>query len=148
MPLDQDLLGWNLSAKEPYEVGREKVREFAAAVGEAAPIGRDPEAARAAGYADIVAPPTFAILVVFQGLDALVEHARIDYSRVVHADQQFTYARPITAGDRLSTVYTVDRLRSMGDNDIVTLRCEITDASGDPVCTALSTIVVSPTGKG
>jgi acyl dehydratase len=142
-----DLAGWTVPAKEPYEVGREKLREFAAAVGETAPLAWDPEAARAAGYADVVATPTFVMVLVLQGLDEFVAQTGIDYSRVIHADQQFTYTRPITAGDRLSTLLTVDRTRTVGDNTIVTLRCEIGDAAGQPVCTAVSTVLIT-TGGG
>lgn len=144
MPLDPALLGWTLRPPEPYLVGREKVREFATAVGEESPVAHDTAAARGRGHGDVVAPPTFAIIGVFQGLDAFVEHAGIDYRRVVHADQQFTLARPIVAGDALASAFSVDRLRAMGGNDIVTLRCELRGEGDELVCTALSTIVVSP----
>jgi acyl dehydratase len=142
--LDPALLGWTLRPAEPYRVGREKVREFAAAVGETAPVTTDPAAARADGHRDVVAPPTFAIIGVFQGLDAFVARAGIDYARVVHADQRFELARPIVAGDELASSFSVDRLRALGGNDVVTLRCELRDAADALVCTALSTIVVSP----
>jgi acyl dehydratase len=137
-----ELAGWTLADKEPYEVGREKLREFAAAVGETSPIARDPDSAHKAGYQDVVATPTFPFVLVLRGLDAFVAQTGIDYSRVIHADQQFTYARPITAGDRLSTALTVDRVRPIGDNTFVTLRCEITDGTGEPVCTAVSTMLI------
>jgi acyl dehydratase len=146
MSLGPDLVGWTLPAKEPYGVGREKLREFASAVGETAAIANNPDAARAAGYPDIVATPTFAMTLVLRGLDEFVAYTGIDYSRVIHADQHFTYARPITAGDRLSTVLKVDRLRTIGERTIVALRCDITDAAGELVCTAISTVVVSASG--
>jgi len=143
VPVDPALLGWTLSSDEPYEVSREKLRDFATAVGEQAPLAHTPAAALAAGFADVVAVPTFAIIAVFRGLDAFVEAAGVDYSRVVHADQQFSYVRPIVAGDRLGTTFTVDRLRALGTSDIVTLRTDITDQAGEPVCAAVSTIVIS-----
>jgi len=143
VPVDPALLGWTLSSDEAYEVSREKLRDFATAVGEQAPLAHDTAAAHAAGFADVVAVPTFAIIAVFRGLDAFVEAAGVDYSRVVHADQQFSYVRPIVAGDRLGTTFTVDRLRALGTSDIVTLRTDIADHAGDPVCAAVSTIVIS-----
>lgn len=143
LSLGPELGGWTLPAKEPYEVGREKLREFAAAIGEAAAVSNDPSAARAAGYRDIVAPPTFAMTLVLRGLDEFVAHTGIDYSRVIHAGQEFTYARPITAGERLTSVLTVERVRSMGGSDIVTLRCEVMDTEGESVCTSVSTVVVT-----
>ena len=45
-----------------YAVGREKIKEYARAVGETNPVHLDVEAARAGGYADVVAPPMFAVV--------------------------------------------------------------------------------------
>ena len=127
----------------PYEVGREKIREFAEVVGPH-PVHTDPEAARAAGYRDVIAPPTFAVIVA-QRCDAqlvLDPEAGIDFSRVVHGEQSFVHHRPITAGDRLVAVLHVDAVRSAGGHSMVTTRSEITTEGGEAVCTATSTIVV------
>ncbi len=127
----------------PYEVGREKIREFAEATG-THPVHTDPEVARALGYPDVIAPPTFAV-VVAQRCDAqlvLDPEAGIDFSRVVHGEQQFTHHRPVVAGDRLVAVLHVDSVRSAGGHAMVTTRSEISTADGEAVCTATSTIVV------
>jgi acyl dehydratase len=127
----------------PYEVGREKIREFAEATG-AHPASTDPEAARALGYPDVIAPPTFAVIVA-QRCDAQLvrdPEAGIDFSRVVHGEQTFTHHRPIVAGDRLVAVLHVDSVRSAGGHSMVTTRSEIATESGEAVCTAVSTIVV------
>ena len=127
----------------PYEVGREKIREFAEVAGEH-PFHVDPEAARAAGYPDVIAPPTFAVIVA-QRCDAQLvrdPEAGIDYSRVVHGEQSFTHHRPIVAGDRLVAVLHVDSVRSAGGHSMVTTRSEIATEDGEPVCTATSTLVV------
>ena len=127
----------------PYEVGREKIREFAEVAGEH-PFHVDPEAARAAGYPDVIAPPTFAVIIA-QRCDAQLvrdPEAGIDYSRVVHGEQSFTHHRPIVAGDRLVAVLHVDNVRSAGGHAMVTTRSEISTESGEPVCTATSTLVV------
>lgn len=128
----------------PYLVGREKVREFARAVLSQEPLHLDPEAARAAGYADVVAPPTFAIVVQDATLRQLLddEEAAVDFSRVVHGDQRFSYTRPIVAGDELTGVMTVTSVKQLGGNSMVTSSTEISDASGDHVVTAISTLVV------
>ncbi len=128
----------------PYLVGREKVREFARAVLSEAPLHHDPEAARAAGYADVVAPPTFAIVVQDSTLQQLLadEEAAVDFSRVVHGDQRFSYTRPIVAGDELTGVMTVTSVKQLGGNSMVTSSTEISDASGAHVVTAISTLVV------
>jgi len=127
----------------PYEVGREKIREFAEATG-THPVHTDPEAARALGYADVIAPPTFAVIVA-QRCDAQLVNdpeAGIDYSRVVHGEQTFKHHRPIVAGDRLVAVLHVDGVRSAGGHAMVSTRSEISTEDGEPVCTASSTIVV------
>ena len=128
----------------PYLVGREKVREFARAVLSEAPLHHDPEAARAAGYADVVAPPTFAIVVQDATLQQLLadEEAAVDFSRVVHGDQRFTHSRPIVAGDELTGTMTVTSVKQLGGNSMVTSSTEISDASGAHVVTAISTLVV------
>jgi len=126
-----------------YEVGREKIREFAEATG-AHPAHTDPAAARALGYADVIAPPTFAVLIA-QRCDAQLvrdPEAGIDYSRVVHGEQTFVHHRPIVAGDRLVAVLHVDGVRSAGGHAMVTTRSEIATEAGEPVCTASSTLVV------
>ncbi len=126
-----------------YEVGREKIREFAEATG-AHPAHTDPDAARALGYADVIAPPTFAVLIA-QRCDAQLvrdPEAGIDYSRVVHGEQTFVHHRPIVAGDRLVAVLHVDGVRAAGGHAMVTTRSEIATEAGEPVCTASSTLVV------
>lgn len=132
----------------PYEVGREKIREFAEAVGDH-PVHHDPAAARALGYPDLIAPPTFAVIVA-QRCDAQLvrdPEAGIDFSRVVHGEQTFRHHRPIVAGDRLVAVLHVESVRSAGGHSMVTTRSEIGTEQGEPVCTATSTIVVRGEGS-
>lgn len=128
----------------PYLVGREKVREFARAVMNGALLHHDPEVAREAGYADVVAPPTFAIVVQDATLQQLLadDEADVDFSRVVHGDQRFSYSRPIVAGDELTGVMTVTSVKQLGGNSMVTSSTEISDAEGAHVVTAISTLVV------
>ena len=143
MALDQSFVGRTYPPTAPYEVGREKIREFAEVAGEH-PFHVDPEAARAAGYPDVIAPPTFAVIIA-QRCDAQLvrdPEAAIDYSRVVHGEQAFTHHRPIVAGDRLVAVLHVDSVRSAGGHSMVTTRSEIATEAGEPVCTATSTLVV------
>lgn len=128
----------------PYLVGREKVREFSRAVFATNPINHDLAAARAAGYPDVVAPPTFAVVVQEQTLAQILSdpEAGIDFSRVVHGDQRFTFTRPIVAGDELSAVVTIASVKTLGGNAMVTAESAITDVDGLPVVTATSTLVV------
>jgi acyl dehydratase len=142
--VNPELLGRVFPPTEPYLVGREKVREFARAVFATNPINLDPEAARAAGYDDVVAPPTFAVVVQELTLAQLLADSEsgIDFSRVVHGDQRFTSTRPIVAGDLLTATLTVSSVKTLGAHSMVTAESAITDASGDHVVTAVSTLVV------
>lgn len=149
MALDLSFVGRTYPATGPYEVGREKIREFADAVGAGSAVHRDVEAARAAGYEDVIAPPTFAIIVSMKANDQLVGDPELglDYSRVVHGDQSFVHHRPIRAGDRLSVVLHVDGITSRMGNDMVALRAEITAEDGEVVTTGRSTLVVRGEGS-
>lgn len=146
MPVNPDLQGRSYPATEPYLVGREKVREFARAVLATSPLSLDPDAARAVGYADVVAPPTFPVVVQEHTLAQLLADpdAGIDFARVVHGDQRFSYSRPIVAGDELTATMTVSSVKSLGGNSMVTATSEIADATGAHVVTAISTLVVRP----
>jgi acyl dehydratase len=128
----------------PYLVGREKVKEFARAVFATNPINFDPDAARAAGHADVVAPPTFPVVVQEHTLAQLLgdTDAGIDFGRVVHGDQRFQYTRSIVAGDELTAQLTVTAVKTLGGNSMVTASTEISDAAGHHVVTATSTLVV------
>jgi len=128
----------------PYLVGREKVREFSRAVFASNPVNNDVDAAKAAGYADIIAPPTFAVVVQEATLQQLLAEpdAGIDFSRVVHGEQRFSYSRPIVAGDELTATLSVTSVKTLGGNAMVTAESTVVDAGGAHVVTATSTLVV------
>jgi acyl dehydratase len=142
--VNPELQGREFAPAAPYLVGREKVREFARAVFATNPINLDVDAARAAGHADVVAPPTFAVVVQEHTLAQLLAEpdAGIDFSRVVHGDQRFTSSRPIVAGDELTARLTVSSVKTLGAHSMVTAESVITDAAGEHVVTAISTLVV------
>ncbi|TDD06836.1 MaoC family dehydratase [Saccharopolyspora terrae] len=144
MPLDQSFIGREYPPTEPYEVGREKIREFARAIKDDSPLHRDVEAAKSAGYPDVIAPPTFAVILSMAAQDQIVEDDQlgVDYSRLVHGQQDFVHHRPIRAGDRLLTVAHVDDIKTRAGNDFLTIRVEITTTDGEQVCTATSMLVV------
>jgi acyl dehydratase len=145
MTVDPTLAG-RVYPPQQYDVGREKIREFAEAIGDANPVYRDPDAARALGHQDVVAPPTFAMIPVLRGFDIMVADLGIDYAQVIHADQRFEHARPIQAGDRLSTTTTLQSVRSRAGSDFLGVRCEVVAAEGEPVCTATATLLVRSEG--
>jgi acyl dehydratase len=123
MALDPALAGRTFPPTPPYRVGREKIAEFATAIG--------------AGPTD-VAPPTFPIVVAFQAMQELMTDPEvgIELRNVVHGDQRFTYRRPVVAGDELVATLTVDALRESAGMDMITTRTEIATVDGEPVATA------------
>jgi acyl dehydratase len=143
MPLNADWAGRAFPASEPYEVSREKIREFAYAIGDHNPAYLDREAARALGHPDVVAPPTFAIVLSFRmgGQIVFDPGLGLDYSRVVHGEQSFHHHRPIHAGDVLVGTPRIVGIRSAGRNELLTWEAEIATAHGEPVCVATNTLV-------
>ena len=144
MAVDPNLVEREFAPTVPYLVGREKVREFARAVLAESAVHHDVAAAQAAGYADVVAPPTFAMVVQDLTLQQLLgdESAGIVLERTVHAEQKFRYTRPIVAGDELTATLKVTGVRVVGGNSMVTSDAEIVDASGSHVVTATSILLV------
>jgi acyl dehydratase len=143
VPLDKSFTGRSYPPGDVYEVGRAKIREFADAVSAASPLHRDPEAARAAGYADVIAPPTFATIISMKASTVVFNDPELglDYSRVVHGSQTFVHRRPMVAGDRLLTEVHVDDVQTRMGNDFLTFRVEIATEDGEAVCTATGLLV-------
>ena len=144
MAVNASFTGRTYPATPPYAVGREKIREFAEAVGAADLVHTDRAHARARGYRDVIAPPTFAVLIAQKCDRQLIAdpEAGIDFSRVVHGEQRFVHHRPLTAGDEIVGVLTVDSVRQAGGHAMVTSRSELSTSEGEPVCTAISTLVI------
>ncbi|WP_413544008.1 MaoC family dehydratase N-terminal domain-containing protein [Citricoccus nitrophenolicus] len=148
MGVNPDLQGRSYPPTEPYLVGREKVREFAAAVQATHPAHTDLAAAQGLGYADLVAPPTFLVTLAQKAEAAAVNdpEAGIDFTRVVHADERFTHHRPAVAGDELIGTTSVESVKSLGGHTMVTTATEIATPAGEPVSTVRSTLLVRGDG--
>ncbi len=143
MALNPDFVGRTYPASEPYLVGREKVREFARAIGDTNAVSLDLTAARDMGYPDLVAPPTFGFVLTHSAMGQAMfdPDLGLDYSRVVHGEQRFSYNRPIVAGDELTVQAVIEGIREVAGNDMLTLRAEVTDPEGHVVVTTHSVIV-------
>lgn len=146
MPVDTSFAGRAYPPGDVYVVSHEKIREFAEATGATHPAHTDVDAARALGHPDVVAPPTFAVVIAQRTEAQYVDDpaAGIDFSRVVHADERFTHHRPLHAGDRVRTTLHVDAVTLRAGLAMVTTRCEIADEDGSPVATVVSTLAVRP----
>jgi acyl dehydratase len=143
MAINPDSVGRTYSSSEPYEVSRVKLREFADAIGEPSPLCRDREAAQAAGYPDIIAPPTFPIVVTAAGSSRVTTDPEVgvNYAMVVHGEQSFEHSRPLHAGDVVVWEATVESVRQVRDMTMLTTATQIRTLDGEHVCTARSTLV-------
>ena len=127
-----------------YAVGREKVREFASAVGEEDPRYHEPDAAREAGYADVVAPPMFAVVYSGRAVGpALFDpEVGIDFARMVHGGQEFVWGEPVVAGDEISTEVEVKDVSERGGLQFFVFESRSTNQDGETVCTGKWTNIV------
>jgi len=141
--INKDYVGRTFPATAPYEVSRVKVAEFADAIGDPNPVFRDPAAAQAAGYPDVIAPPTFAVVVAMASSRTAVGDPGLglNYAMVVHGEQRFDYSRPLHAGDMVTAQSTISAIREVGSITMLTTETQIRTVDGEHVCTGFSTLV-------
>ena len=148
MSIASEIIGTHFRYPDYYLVGREKIREFAKAIQSEDPLHFSEEAARAAGYPDVVAPLTF---IAIPGRQVQLEIFRnfdvgINLARVIHRDQKILYHRPIVAGDNLYFDSYLDSVIESHGTVISELRSEVTDQNGDPVMTTVVTMIGEANG--
>ena len=143
MALNEEYIGRVSGPSEPYEVSRVKIADFADAIGEPSELCRSKEAAQKAGYPDVIAPPTFAIVISMKSTAVLQADPGLglDYSMVVHGEQSFAYSRPLHAGDVVVATSTVESIRVIGGMSMMVTSTDISTVDGEHVCTTKSTIV-------
>jgi acyl dehydratase len=127
-----------------YAVGREKVREYALAVGETNPLHLDVEAARAAGYRDVVAPPMFVVVYSAPAMAPAVfdPDVAINFARMVHGGQEFRWGPLVVAGDEIETIVTVKDIRVREAMAFYVFESVSTNQDGDTVCVGTWTNIV------
>ncbi|HEY3001166.1 MAG TPA: MaoC family dehydratase N-terminal domain-containing protein [Kribbellaceae bacterium] len=132
MPIDESMVGRSYPAPEPYLVGREKLREFAEAIGDPNPAYRGDDA---------VAPPTFAFVLGSRALESLLGDPELGLrlDRIVHGAQKFSYTRPIKAGDEIDAVSTITTVRKAAGVDVIMYDTVLT-SRGEDVAVCTSTI--------
>ena len=143
MALNPEYVGRVYGPGEPYEVSRVKIADFADAIGEPSELCRDREAAVKAGYPDVIAPPTFAVIIDQLSTKVVVTDPGLglDYSMVVHGEQSFSYARPLHAGDVVVATTTIESIRAVGGFSMLVTSTSIDTVDGEHVCTAKSNLV-------
>jgi acyl dehydratase len=130
-----------------YAVGREKIREYAAAVGETNPLHFDVEAARAAGYADVIAPPMFAVVYAGRSVGPAVfdPEVGINFAMMVHGSQEFSWGPLVVAGDEITTTTTVKDIAERPGMVFYVFESVSENQRGEPVCTGTWTNIVRGT---
>jgi acyl dehydratase len=143
MPVDTKAAGKTYEPKT-YAVGREKVREYANAVGETNPVHLDVEAARAAGYDDVVAPPMFAVVYSAPAMAPAVLDPEIgmNLAMMVHGGQEFEWGRPVVAGDEITTTASVKDISERDGKGFYVFETVSTNQDGDTVATGTWTNIV------
>ncbi len=133
---------------DTYAVGREKIREYAAAVGETLPVYHDLDAARAAGYGDVVAPPMFAAVYAGRAIAPCLfdPELGIDFAMLVHGYQEFRWEALVVAGDEISTVATVKDVAQRAGLDFYVFETTSENQRSEIVCVGLWTNIVRGAG--
>jgi acyl dehydratase len=141
--LNKEFVGRIFGPGEPYEVSRVKIAEFADAIGEPSELCRDKAAAQRAGYPDVIAPPTMAIVIAMASTASMHSEPGLglDYSMVVHGEESFSHSRPLHAGDVVVATTTVESIRAVGAMSMLVTSTDISTTDGEHVCTAKSTLV-------
>jgi acyl dehydratase len=143
MPVNKKAIG-KTYAPVVYAVGREKIREYARAVGETNPVHLDVEAARGAGYPDVVAPPMFAVVysapaVAPPILDPEVE---LNFAMMVHGGQEFVWGAPVVAGDEITTTASVKDISEDDGRGYYVFESLSANQRGEEVCRGTWTNIV------
>ena len=143
MALNKEFVGRMFGPGDPYEVSRVKIAEFADAIGEPSELCRDKAAAQRAGYPDVIAPPTFAIVIAMASTASMHSEPGLglDYSMVVHGEESFSHSRPLHAGDVVVATTTVESIRVVGAMSMLVTSTDVSTTGGEHVCTAKSTLV-------
>lgn len=145
MALNPARVGAVYPTSEPYEVSREKIKEYARAIKDENPAYFDPEVAKQLGYPEVIAPPSFPMIISLEAERQVVHDPGLgarDQVRFVHREQRFAYRRPIVAGDVITATVRIASINAIGNNDVITFETTIATPEGEHVCTASSTFVM------
>lgn len=135
MALSPDIVGMTYRYPDHYEVGREKIREYAAAVKNEDAAYFDEAAAHDLGHEAILAPLTFVSTFGYRAQMAFFAHANIPImdEKMIQAEQGFRLLRPIQAGDKLYCDLVIHELRQAFGADVLVLRSRISNQHGQTV---------------
>jgi acyl dehydratase len=127
-----------------YAVGREKIKEYASAVSETNPVHLDVEAARAAGHADVVAPPMFVVVYAGPAVAPAIfdPEVGLNFAMMVHGGQEFRWGPLVVAGDEITTTTTVKDISERGGMAFYIFESVSKNQRAETVCTGTWTNIV------
>ena len=143
MAINRDFIGRTFDFEVPYQVGREKVREFATAIGDNNPLFHDLAAAQAAGHRDLLAPPTFPFVITYRAMIGAMgdPELNLNYAMVVHGEQKFTYTRPLYASEEVIVDSVVADIAAVGRNELLTMEQHVKTLDGELIVTTRNVTV-------
>src|SRR6266496_2976098 len=142
MALNQELKGKEYQEVE-FTVDRGRVLQFDDAIGEDNPVFRDADAAKAAGFEDQIAPPTFATVmqIMTSGQVVLDQDLGLNYALVVHGEQEYEWSRPVKVGDKLRATPRIADIYARGPNEFLVIEADVKDETGETVVVGRSTLL-------
>src|SRR5262249_39710767 len=135
----------------PYEVSREKIKEYARAIKDDSPAYFDPEVAKELGYPDVIAPPSFAMIISLEAERQVVHDPDMrarGQVKLGHRQQRWADRRPTVAGDVIPATVRVANITAIGENDVAVFETTIATPEGEHICTASATFVMYPPSEG
>jgi len=141
--IDKKFVGKEYSAKE-YEIGREKMKEYAAALSDMNPYYHDKEFGKRSKYGDNIAPPLFASVYNLMGCADMFfdPELKLNMAMLVHGEQEFEFLKPVKPGDVLTTSGKIVDIQQKGSNDLVTFEARSVNQDGDLVTIGRATFVI------
>lgn len=149
MALNQSLKGKTYQELN-FQVERDRVTQFSRAVGEDDPRFLEAGAAQAEGFPEQLAFPTFpTVLGILVSAQAVTDQELgLDYSRVVHGEQEYEWKRPLVVGEALTAIPRISDIYSKGPNEFLVIEAEMTDADGEVVCVSRGILLSRGTAEG
>jgi len=127
-----------------YEIGREKMKEYAVAVGDMNPMYQDREAGKKSKYGDNIAPPNFAAVYNLMGCAQMFfdQELSLNFAMLVHGEQDFEFIKPVKPGDVITTTGKIVDIAAKGNNDVITFEARSTNQDGELVTIGRATFVI------
>ena len=143
MAVDKKFIGKKYPLAK-YEVGREKIKEYARAIGDLNPLYFDEEAGAKSKYGSVIAPPTFAVVYGVEPVGKMLmdRELALNLMMLVHGEQDFEFCEVVRPGDVISTEGEICDIYDKKGKDFVVMSTESKNQKGETVVRAKWTFVI------